>query len=441
MVQTIPVTGSIAGRIGKGLGQGLSEQIPKEVDRYRLSSGLKQLGKQDFSGKSPLEQMAAIYSIPGITPQMAEQAQQQIQNRNFFGSQPAGAGTPNQPNAPAGAAAPAVPAQPSAQQQAQRNDVQDQVPVLNEKSSNYGIPLDREQIEAKAREVYSQNPNRFKGYQDYIDYAQQQDDKRVVREHAFEERQADADNKFNTGVQEILQKQGNNIYSDLPGEISRNLKNKMKNRVDAGMSPARAADETLKEVLPLVRARNDIAQATGFFNRMGIKPEETRRKIENGRDIYKNAGALRVFRDDLVAEGMNDGFANYIAYPVKDHKEVNNYLSSVPKVKPKNIVGGTLEAGELGKSYKKEKSETQIAEEVGKLINNQDSILSIALSLKGRGYDPEAFVAEIGNLSRNGQLELNDRQKDELTKDARLRPNLMDAYLFAKMGLDPLEAR
>ena len=60
MVQVIDTGGSVAGRIGKGFGQGLAEQLPKEIEKYRLSSGLNKLGKQDLSGKNQLQLLSQI---------------------------------------------------------------------------------------------------------------------------------------------------------------------------------------------------------------------------------------------------------------------------------------------------------------------------------------------------------------------------------------------
>lgn len=437
MVQVIQQEPSLAGRIGKGFGKGLAEQVPQEIGRYRLSEGLRNLASQDFSNKSPLEQLAAIYNVPGMTPELAAQAQQQIQNRQFFGAVPEG-GQRQQGSAFSQLQEEKQPqAQnvPAKQQKISKADFEEQVPSLSEKSANYAIPLNQDQIEQKAREEYQKNPQRFRSYQEYLGYAQQQDDKRVQKEQAFESRQIEADKLFEDGLGKVLQKQ--NTFKDLPGDLQRTLKNKMKAKVDAGMSAARAADETLKEVLPLVRARNDTAEATGFFNRWGKDPRKVRERLDNARDIYKKANALRVYRDDLIARGMDDSYANYLAYPVKEHKEINNIVSSLPKIKTPYYTSATSEEKKMGKE-KKGKSEAELAKEIGPMLDSRDSILSIALALKGRGYDGTEFVQQIRNLEKEGAIELNERQKDELSKDTRLKPNLTDLFLFAKTGLDPL---
>lgn len=428
MVQIINQEPSLAGRIGKGFGKGLAEQVPHEINRYRLSQGLQNLSREDFSQKSPLEQLAAIYNVPGMTPELAAQAQQQIQNRQFFGNQPTGVQAERRQ-----VAAPQNLAQTEAK--VLKEDVENEVPSLSEKSANYGIPLQATEIEQKARDEYLQNPQRFRSYQEYIDYAQKQDDKRVEKERAFEARQLEADKLFDTALQEVLQKQ--NTFKDLPGDTQRMLKNRVKGLVDAGKSPAQASQEVLKDVLPLVRARNDVAESTGIFTTLRMDPKQVRSRLENARDIYKKTNSLRIFRDDLIAQGMDDAYANYLAYPVKEHKEINNMISSLPKVKPAYFTSPTAEEGKMGKQ-KKTKSEADLAKEIAPLLDSRDSILSIALALKGRGYDGTEFINQLDALEKSKQIELNDRQKDELSKDRRLKPNLSDIHIFSKSGLDPL---
>lgn len=442
MAQVIEQLGGISGRIGKGFAKGLSEQLPKEVARSRLSSGIKDLANQDFSKMSPMEQYGTLLNIPGVAenPQIAQQAQQYLQNQNFFGNNEGNQGQPQlQTQPPSENANPPTPQANHGQGNPQAKTDQTTVPSLSEKSSNYAIPLAQSEIENMARQEYSRNPNRFRGYQDYIDYAEKQDAKRVQKEQAFEARQIEADTRFDKGAQEILQKEGKGVWKDLPGDAARIFKNRMKNKIDQGMSAARAADEGLKEVLPLVQARNKIGEVTGFFDRMGRDPTKTRESLENARRVYKNSGNLRLFRDDLISEGMNDAYANYLAYPVREDPAVNNALASSPKMKPRNVIGGTLEKGEPGKSYVTSKEQEKAFDNIATKINDKTSISATALALRGRGYSSEDFMSYIGDLFRDGKMEqLNDRQIDELTGDTRFKPTLMDAYLFAKIGLDPI---
>src|SRR5258706_6152633 len=82
--------GNIFGRIGTEIGKGLSESIPKEVERNRLSAGLKELNEQ--KDLSPQEYFTKALSVPGLIdrPQaiqsLAELAKQQGQRNSLKNS-------------------------------------------------------------------------------------------------------------------------------------------------------------------------------------------------------------------------------------------------------------------------------------------------------------------------------------------------------------------
>src|SRR5579864_5803044 len=82
MVQEVRTQPSIFGRLGQGLGQGLAESIPKEVERNRLSSGLKDLGEQ--KGLTPFQQFSRLASTPGITPQMIQSGSDLLRQQSYL---------------------------------------------------------------------------------------------------------------------------------------------------------------------------------------------------------------------------------------------------------------------------------------------------------------------------------------------------------------------
>ena len=90
--------GSLAGRLGSGLGQGLAEQIPKEVDRYRLAQGLKNI--QQTKNASPIDQLSQLYRS-GASPEQINQIIPYLRNAAIAAKKPI---NPNSPsgNAPYG---------------------------------------------------------------------------------------------------------------------------------------------------------------------------------------------------------------------------------------------------------------------------------------------------------------------------------------------------
>ncbi len=88
MVQVIDKRGSLFGQIGRGFGQGLSEQLPKEIENYRLRSGLQNLANEADRGQlSPAQFLAKAAGTYGATPQMVqsfgELAKQQARSQSF----------------------------------------------------------------------------------------------------------------------------------------------------------------------------------------------------------------------------------------------------------------------------------------------------------------------------------------------------------------------
>ena len=63
--------GNIWGRLGTGVGKGLADQLPKEIERSRLASGLEDLSKNG-QNLTPFQQFAKLSGTPGITPQMIQ---------------------------------------------------------------------------------------------------------------------------------------------------------------------------------------------------------------------------------------------------------------------------------------------------------------------------------------------------------------------------------
>lgn len=93
-IQILPQEGSFASQFGSGVGQGLSQQLPEEIKRYRLKSGLENLANQK-STKSPYELIASLATIPGIDPGLigvlAPALHSQIQRNESAGIVPQGA--------------------------------------------------------------------------------------------------------------------------------------------------------------------------------------------------------------------------------------------------------------------------------------------------------------------------------------------------------------
>ncbi|HXQ38566.1 MAG TPA: hypothetical protein VN843_31485, partial [Anaerolineales bacterium] len=78
--------GDIFGRIGTGVGKGLAEQVPKEIERNRLASGLQALGEQ--TSQDPIQAFSQLVSIPGMAqnPQLMQTFGDLLRQRSVLNS-------------------------------------------------------------------------------------------------------------------------------------------------------------------------------------------------------------------------------------------------------------------------------------------------------------------------------------------------------------------
>ncbi len=141
---------SLGARIGTGIGQGLADILPKEMERGRLSAGLRQLEEQP--NLTPQQYFSRALSIPGLIdrPQaiqsLADLARQQIRGQALIQQQ-------NQQNQP-----PPNPFPPP-KPKASTTDIPSvtKPKSLEEIQKGY-IPPTQEQIFEDAGRRYNENP-------------------------------------------------------------------------------------------------------------------------------------------------------------------------------------------------------------------------------------------------------------------------------------------
>jgi len=288
MVQIIndPTRGHISGRIGAGIGRGLADQLPKEIERGRLSEGLSKIGKD--KNLSPFEQFAQLSSIPGITPQMIQsgsellkqqgmrdsyrgrgrqelpqqgpRASQSIRDTQFQGGQPNNQPQRKEQNLPSDyqteeAAATATPgiiggsvARPEAQPVAPwtPDRVREEVGNLLDEYPSMTVP--------EAQAMAKENEQR---------YLSQPEAQRKLDERQIENRNL-AYAEFDRQLEETLhaRKKGeggkDETLSKLPGELQAGLKKQMEKDIRDGMPHDQAASKWVKKASNQVKAKSEL---------------------------------------------------------------------------------------------------------------------------------------------------------------------------------------
>ena len=399
MVQIIPQS-DFGSSFGQGLGHGLSEQIPTEVNRYRLSQGLKNLGQQDLKSSNPFDLLSKLSSVPGMSPEMIQYAlpllQQQMQRNaaiNYGMEQPS-KNTPLVSNT--------------------NNEISDKGKNQPDRS-NYLLPLNPDQINQKIAQ-YAQDP-RFahKSPDEIRSFVEKEDSNRLANEKSFEDRIKYAENRFN-------QKLGEKGAETL-GKYTSTFRDRVSQRIENGESPNVAADDESAKALKLSEART---QFDVLSNKMiAGQPKQIKKALNSLRDDYKKADALELFRDDLISkEGLTAPAANLLAYPVEENKKL---ISEINKLKPKAVKTPSRSFEEANLVRARE-----AIKQLEPYITPQDSIYSIANELSKKGFDEDAVISAL--KERSDDIGLNSRQQKEFSDVKNWFPSLADFFLFTMAG-------
>ncbi len=448
---------SIFGRLGSGLGQGLAEQLPQEVDRYRLSQGLKKLGEQ--KDLSPFQQFAELSSIPGITPQMIQSGsellkQQQIRNayktgrtsEQDFKSQDMQPSTglesvkfgqiPNkiernnvQQNDQT------IPSNQNREQEATSNPPAANENPLNEKfiprdpwnqarneqaineAFDRGIATTFPEAQAYAnsqREIYERAPEKFREQLDYK--------KGIDKE---------VDNLFDNHLATRLHKEGKETLADVSGDLQLNIKKKARNSVATGkMTPEQAAEYYSKKALDLVKNKGaalKIANRDVMDRIIPHKKEEVLKNLMHISKNYSDMGSDEEFYNFLTTDkltedgrqegmGLSPGAAAIIQYQRTE--------------KVKSLIKNTKIS-----SKSPAESTRAFAEDLFKEMTPSDSFLAIARQMKQQdpNFDEYAFFDYLReNKDQYGSIPRLDREVINGVSD--FFPNWRDVGLFPAWG-------
>ncbi len=444
--------GNIFGRIGTGLGKGLAEQIPKEIERNRLASGLKDLGNQE--GLSPFQQFSALASIPGITPQMLQSGSELLRHQSQANAYKNGLSgnqrrneegrTQQEPRSSPDISGikfgnyveKALNAQ-QGQQMPPVGQVNNQQATPNQQS-NENVP---QTVEGNA--LNKQNQTRLPwtpqerndaiGY--YIDkgflpdqaksMAADDEARDLAEPAAYQQRLKDVDeargkirDTLKRHLETKLQKEKGDVFKDVEGRMILNAERGMER--DLIENPKKdvenAANDWSERLYQTAIAKGKLktlGSTTGIESI--FKGDTSLKKLKEYQNIFKSSGNLEEFKNILQGDdfGMSAQGAASVAYPPnqKIDKILSDYKSSSQSYDPAN----------------KYQEARKIALDVENSLGPDDSVLSIVrkLSEKDPYFDQQAFIDQISE--DKDRIGLNQRQRLELAEGvANIVPNWAD---------------
>lgn len=431
-IQIIPQAGSISGRLGKGIGQGLSEQVPKEIDRYRLSEGLKDFEK-NYQGLTPIQQLTKISSIPGITHQMiqsfTELAKQQAQGQAL--------NSRNQTDQPSESPK-KFPENPSDKKQGNEppKSITTKEPV-KATIENY-IPKTYDQILDRAGQLYNSNPGLYKNDANNAIQAATQEDSQNQSINQAQQNKRKTQQDVQSRVQSELKDQASKAGVKIPDNVYSQIEDDAIDSVNSGEMTELEAAKHYKKELDSISRDYQVLKTIGTGKLISTTPSSNKKSIKSVRDKFDERDDLENFTDTLVAEnGLTYPKASYLGYPISKNKELNNHFARLKDI-------GNKTSFEKGyPEHTSTSGEDRIIKTMGEalkilpLIKPTDSFFAISEELASRGYDPEVAM-DYFDKNRKKVKGLTAVQNREFEKPRSFVPSIDDLWMFYFSGLDKI---
>jgi hypothetical protein len=378
-IQIIPQSG-FASSLGSGLGQGISEQIPKEVERLRLQSGLKGLG--DMQGKSLMEQMSALFSVPGMTPQIAQTLapllQERLAQRQGIDLLRRGDG----------------------QQSGLTSQGMQPRPMLDAETIQQPVRRSTQELQQEAAQAFESAPEYFqRDPKRAVDYVEKLEDDRIERESGKLTRQTDLAAKFD----DTLQKRLGTNWKQLGGDVGHMAVDNLRRRTMAegareGEDVARLTERFGDEAEKLMRSAQRI-QDLPLAGKMRNPNQISRDAKTNASQLLKAGVPYQQVVGAVASSlGIDRAFASALVSP-----DSNPSISYINSITPESRLPVTAGGKPIGKGV----SELTAAAKVASLLRPQDSIGAIVHAAREVGLDAERFRDELTKLRKleGSQLE------------------------------------
>lgn len=403
---------NIFGRVGSGIGKGLAQQLPQEIERGRLASGLQNLEGQQ--GLTPFQQFSRLAAIPGITPQMIESGAGLLRQQGIaegFQNQTRRNQEQNNPfnQTPMQKESGLRPDQPSSITTTQ---------PIKATVENY-IPKSREQLVERAGELYNQNRQLYPTPNDALQAAALEDKQNMDISNALQNRR-NLEQDVQSKTENELKKEIGNYNAQIPGKVFSRLENEALDAVKSGLLTEKEASKKFgKKADEISRDFSNIRS----WGDLGILTKNPKDLIGSIKTVQRNAkenGYQKEAADALISEnGFTPQFAYANMYPVSDIKSLNEEIKSLPNIKPEITkaagVPGLAGVGVSRPKNEKSKELTiQAAPKLVKAMGLEGSPLSIGYELDKKGYDSEAWKQYL--IDHLDDLNLSKNQIDELQK-------------------------
>lgn len=426
--------GNVFGRLGEGIGRGFSEQIPKEVERQRLASGL-QAFSQNAENLNPMQQLASLAAIPGAVdrPQLiqsfGELAKQAAKGRALQNIPPDQ--SQQKPNR--------FPGSEQGREDLKPNNTPSitKEQPLAEIQEGY-IPPTLDEIYADARKRYNENPDLFENNpQNAIAAATTAANQNQLRNEAFLRQHGNLE-KIQDNVVNRLKRHSEGLGVEIPPDLYSKVEDeaiqatKSKKEGGRGLTEQQAMKEYGKKLDEISRDYNKLKEI-GSWGITGRPAKETFRSLKTLQNSFKKNDDLENFASQMIAnQQISPPLAYQIAYPVSDVPKLGNAISKLPKIEP--MISYKKGFPEFAVPQNIIDQETRnVSEKLAPLLGREGSPLSVARELENKGYNPSVWLNYLSE--KNKEFLKDARQVRELETSKNIIPTLNDWWLSEWSGL------
>lgn len=399
---------NIFGRVGSGIGQGLAEQIPKEIERNRLASGLQNLSSQQ--NLSPFQQFAGLVGVPGAAdrPQVIQTAGELLRQQAILNS----VNNPQQQQI-------SQPQRINNFDQLRPDRASATTTGSTEAALNPYIPPSGPEQETLARQLMASEPQVYPNIESARQAVASQVASNAQQSQAKLAKRELEESVQNRSEQKLVEELST-LGAEIPGTVMSNLKQKAVDDVRTKkLSPDEAKVKYGKEADAISRSFSNIRSWGG----LGLINHNIHDLLQSMRSLQQDAkkgGYQKEAADALISENkLTPEFAYASMYPVKDIKTLNDELKDLENIQPrleKNL--GSPGLAGVGLSRPKNANAQKLTEEVSprlaRSMGTEGSPLAISYELGKKGYDPEVWKQYL--LDNQDSLNLTSHQKDELQK-------------------------
>lgn len=415
--------GNIFGRLGSGIGQGLAEQVPKEIERTRLSRGLENLAKES-AGLTPFQRFSKLAGIPGITPQAIQSGSELLRQEaraNALTRQGEGRPSPFPQKQPG-----AQPAEPTSK-----------VPSLTEeeafrRAQEGYIPPSQEDIYDFAGQEYNKNPALFDNDpQKAIDFARNKaaQDEKIAE--AYQRKHENLD-RIQQNVVNRLKDHSQRLNVQIPALTYSKIEDKAiqatkpKNLGGRGLTEQQAMKEYGEELDKISRDYQSIDNL-GNWGIVAKPASDTLTSIKSLQNKFKENDDLENFADTLISNTkISPKLAYSLAYPISQNSYLNKEFKNIPDIKEPLSVAGK-------KPKNVDQKTLEISERLAPLLGDKGSPLSVAYELEKKGYNPNIWLNYI--IDHRDDLDLKESQGRQLDKPNALLGTMNDWWLSSFSGI------